>query len=71
MPASEEITSDPSARQSRKFHNARCAKGLKLKARAISSAWPRLAKVPLPALPECESGSFIILGKFLDEKVLV
>jgi ABC-type bacteriocin/lantibiotic exporter with double-glycine peptidase domain len=31
----------------------RCAKELKLKARAITTDWVRLAKTPLPALAEC------------------
>jgi ATP-binding cassette, subfamily B, bacterial HlyB/CyaB len=49
----------------------RCAKGLKLKARAIVTDWTRLAQTPLPALAECPDGSFIILGKIVDDKAIV
>ncbi len=49
----------------------RCAKGLRLKARAVVSDWERLARTPLPALAECHDGSFIILGKVVDGKALI
>jgi subfamily B ATP-binding cassette protein HlyB/CyaB len=49
----------------------RCAKQLKVKARVIRSDWNRLPKTPLPAIAECGDGSFLILGKALDGKVLV
>jgi ATP-binding cassette, subfamily B, bacterial HlyB/CyaB len=49
----------------------RCAKGLKLKARAIVTDWTRLAQTPLPALAECPDGGFIILGKIVDDKAIV
>jgi subfamily B ATP-binding cassette protein HlyB/CyaB len=49
----------------------RCAKQLKLKARAIHSDWNRLPKTPLPAIAQCSDGSFLIIGKALDGKVLV
>ena len=49
----------------------RCVKQFKLKARTTSTDWPRLAATPLPALAECRDGSFIILGKVVDDKVLV
>jgi subfamily B ATP-binding cassette protein HlyB/CyaB len=48
-----------------------CAKGLKLKARAVKSRWDRLAKTPLPAIAEGGDGRFFILGKMLDDKVLI
>jgi len=41
----------------------RCAKELKLKARAVVVDWPRLAKLSLPAIAECKDGGFLILGK--------
>src|SRR5580692_7654291 len=49
----------------------RCAKEFRVKARAITTDWLRLAKTPLPALAECRDGSFIILGKINDDKALV
>lgn len=48
-----------------------CARELKLKARAISTKWIRLPKAPVPALVECKDGSFLILGRAVDGKVLV
>jgi ATP-binding cassette, subfamily B, bacterial HlyB/CyaB len=49
----------------------RCAKEFKLKARAISTNWDRLAKTPLPAIAECRDGSFVVLAKIVDDKVLI
>ena len=49
----------------------RCAKQFRLKARATSSDWARLAQTPLPALAECHDGSFIILGKVVDDKAII
>jgi subfamily B ATP-binding cassette protein HlyB/CyaB len=49
----------------------RCAKQFKLKARTTSTDWPRLAATPLPALAECRDGSFIILGKVVDDKAII
>jgi ATP-binding cassette, subfamily B, bacterial HlyB/CyaB len=49
----------------------RCAKQFKLKARATVTDWTRLAQTPLPALAECHDGSFIILGKVVDDKAIV
>src|SRR6267142_7113272 len=49
----------------------RCAKQFKLKARALSTAWERLAETPLPALAECRDGSFVILGKVVGDKALI
>jgi len=49
----------------------RCAKGLRLKARAIVTDWARLAATPLPALAECRDGGFIILGKVVDDKAII
>ncbi|MEW6454446.1 MAG: type I secretion system permease/ATPase [Pseudomonadota bacterium] len=48
-----------------------CAKELKLKARSLSTNWSRLPKTPLPALAECRDGSFVVLGKALDDKALL
>ena len=49
----------------------RCAKRLGVKARQVSSKWKRLAKVPLPAIAEATDGTFFILGKVADDKVLI
>jgi ATP-binding cassette, subfamily B, bacterial HlyB/CyaB len=49
----------------------RCAKALKLKARAVTLDWPGLLKLPLPAIAERRDGRFIIIGKVSDEGALV
>ena len=49
----------------------RCAKELKLKARAITADWAYLKKSPLPAIAENRSGGFVIIGKIADEGVLI
>lgn len=49
----------------------RCAKELKLKARAVTCHWDRLRRTPLPAIAQRNDGSFFILGKFVDDKVLI
>jgi len=49
----------------------RCAKQFRLKARAISTNWERLAKTSLPALAQGSDGSFVILGKVVDDKALI
>src|ERR1043165_6969729 len=49
----------------------RCAKGLKLKARAINSDWQRLKHAPLPALAVYKDGHITVLGRVLDDKVLI
>ncbi len=49
----------------------RCAKDLKLKARAVKSDWNRLARTPLPAIAELNDGTFLILGKTTEDKALI
>jgi subfamily B ATP-binding cassette protein HlyB/CyaB len=49
----------------------RCARELKLKARAITADWVRLAKLPLPAIAELTDGTFLILGKVGEDSALV
>src|SRR5258708_2308337 len=49
----------------------RCAKTLKLKARALKTQWDRLAHTPLPAIAECRDGRFLVLGRMVDDKALV
>jgi ATP-binding cassette, subfamily B, bacterial HlyB/CyaB len=49
----------------------RCAKDLKLKARAIESNWDRLAETSLPAIAQRRDGSFFIVSKIVDATVLI
>lgn len=49
----------------------RCAKELKLKARAVTENWSGLPKLPLPAIVERRDGGFVIVGKVSEEGALV
>src|SRR6185436_10589578 len=49
----------------------RCAKQLGLKARVSSTSWDRLSVTPTPAIAALRDGSFIILGKVGEDKVLI
>ena len=49
----------------------RCAKDLKLKARAIDSTWDRLARTSLPTIAERHDGSFFIVSKVVDRTALI
>src|SRR5215472_6038947 len=49
----------------------RCAREFKLKARALTADWGRLRKLPLPAIAEWSNGSFVIIAKVTQEKVLI
>jgi subfamily B ATP-binding cassette protein HlyB/CyaB len=49
----------------------RCAKDLKLKARAVDSNWERLTKTALPAIAVRNDGGFIILSKASEGNALV
>jgi subfamily B ATP-binding cassette protein HlyB/CyaB len=49
----------------------RCAKDLGLKARAYRTNWSRLARTPLPAIATLRDGSFLVLAKAAEDKVLV
>ncbi|MBN9001531.1 MAG: type I secretion system permease/ATPase, partial [Rhizobiales bacterium] len=49
----------------------RCAKDFGLKARLQKSGWDRLAVTPLPGIAVLRDGRFLILGKMLDETLLV
>ena len=49
----------------------RCAKDFGLKARACSTKWSRLAKMPLPAIATLRDGCFMVLAKAGDNEVLV
>ncbi|MFB9266932.1 type I secretion system permease/ATPase [Bradyrhizobium erythrophlei] len=49
----------------------RCAKEFGLKARAQRTSWNRLAVTPLPGIALLRDGGFLILGKVIDDKLLV
>lgn len=49
----------------------RCAKGLGLKARSVTSNWTRLANTPLPAIAALRDGSFLLLGRCGEDRILV
>ena len=49
----------------------RCAKDFGLKARACSTKWSRLAKMPLPAIATLRDGRFLVMAKASDDQVLV
>lgn len=49
----------------------RCAKGLGLKARSVTTTWARLANTPLPAIAALRDGSFILIGKVGEDKAIV
>ncbi|TIV13005.1 MAG: type I secretion system permease/ATPase, partial [Mesorhizobium sp.] len=49
----------------------RCAKDFGLKARAQKTSWNRLAVTPLPGIAVLRGGGFLILGKVVDDKLLV
>jgi subfamily B ATP-binding cassette protein HlyB/CyaB len=49
----------------------RCAKDLKLKARAIESTWDRLHRTALPAIGERQDGSFFLISKVGNAQVLI
>src|SRR5882724_12359290 len=49
----------------------RCAKHLKLKARAVTESWAGLVKLPLPAIVELKDDTFIIVGRVTADNALV
>lgn len=49
----------------------RCAKGFGLKARVSTTSWDRLPSTPLPGIAALRGGSFLVLGKAAEDKVLV
>src|SRR6202047_2562591 len=48
----------------------RCAKHLKLKARAVAENWAGLMKLPLPAIVELKDDTFIIVGRVTADDAL-
>jgi subfamily B ATP-binding cassette protein HlyB/CyaB len=49
----------------------RSAKEFDVKARALSTQWPRLERTPLPALAQWRDGRFVILGRVDAERALI
>src|SRR5215470_5068332 len=49
----------------------RCAKEFKFKARAVTTHWTRLNRLPLPVIAAQRDGTFIILAKVTDEQALI
>jgi subfamily B ATP-binding cassette protein HlyB/CyaB len=49
----------------------RCAKSFGLKSRVQKTSWTRLAVTPLPGIAVLRDGGFLILGKLVDDKLLV
>ncbi|RUW27364.1 type I secretion system permease/ATPase [Mesorhizobium sp. M4B.F.Ca.ET.215.01.1.1] len=49
----------------------RCAKDFGLKAQAQRTNWNRLAVTPLPGIAVLRDGGYLILGKVVDDKLLV
>jgi ATP-binding cassette, subfamily B, bacterial HlyB/CyaB len=49
----------------------RCAKSFGLKARVQKTDWTRLAVTPLPGIAVLRDGGFLILGKLVDDRLLV
>ena len=48
----------------------RCAKGFGLKARSVTTKWERLVRTPLPGIAVLRDGSFLLLGKAADDKII-
>jgi ATP-binding cassette, subfamily B, bacterial HlyB/CyaB len=49
----------------------RCAKEFGLKARTYQSSWERLTKTPLPGIAMLRDGSFLLVGKTVEDRLLV
>ena len=49
----------------------RCAKDYGLKVSAFTTTWSRLARTPMPALAILNDGSYLLLGKIGEDKLLV
>ncbi|WP_342722671.1 type I secretion system permease/ATPase [Bradyrhizobium sp. B097] len=49
----------------------RCAKQLKLRARAVKETWTGLTRLPLPAIVQRRDESFVIIGKVTEDDVLI
>ena len=49
----------------------RCAKAIGLKARVLTTKWERLANTPLPGIATLRDGSFLLVGKASEDKIIV
>jgi subfamily B ATP-binding cassette protein HlyB/CyaB len=49
----------------------RAAKDFKVKARSLESSYDRLGRMPLPAIAGSKDGGYFILGKAVEDKVLI
>ena len=49
----------------------RCAKAIGLKARVLTTKWERLADTPLPGIATLRDGSFLLVGKASEDKIIV
>ena len=49
----------------------RCAKGFGLKARSVTTKWERLGHTPLPGIAALRDGSFLLIGKVSEDKIIV
>jgi subfamily B ATP-binding cassette protein HlyB/CyaB len=49
----------------------RCARALGLKARCVTSNWDRLVNTPLPAIAAMRDGSFLLLGRCGEDRLIV
>jgi subfamily B ATP-binding cassette protein HlyB/CyaB len=49
----------------------RCAKAIGLKARVVTTKWERLANTPLPGIASLRDGSFLLIGKASEDKIIV
>src|SRR5437763_6005249 len=49
----------------------RCARRFGLKCRSVTTKWERLARMPLPGIAALRDGSFLLLGKAGDDKIIV
>lgn len=47
------------------------ARSLNLRAKLITSSWQRLTKTPLPAIVRLKNNEYVIVGKVVNDKVLV
>jgi hypothetical protein len=55
----------------RRQRDAALREGARLKARAPTTKWERLANTPLPGIAVLRDGEFVTLGKVADDQVLV
>ncbi|MCC8936850.1 type I secretion system permease/ATPase [Bradyrhizobium sp. Arg68] len=49
----------------------RCAKSFGLKSRVSATTWARLTNMPMPSLATLKNGSFLLLGKVAEDKLIV